>query len=511
MKVNAYRILCYSCFISLFVFCLSAYSVQPPPLSTLRIQKISKVISKYKESGENLEDNDVVNTILKDVSELKEIGLSNIEPEAKKNIQTIQEIGKVVREKVAQKFPESSEDLKTKAEAEAEKIFVMAKILDQVSVKYLKGDNPYVANGCFYSYGSTGHSILVGETVIAVYDIAPEDRIRFDKDFRDQKKASYVETKIRSYYSEKNAYSVQVYNEVKDAVIKENEDNGYIFFMNDWRSPKEVTLRLIKETLNSPNTATPKTAVASAATTPAEDPNSPTSLSKTDAAAQKKKEDIKAIAEEKQRNTSKNAGIDADQGFELAYWGIKKEDFALLYPQYANANDPSEIVVINYDKGPRERMELHFTSDLLYKVVCVFRIGPPEAMSTLGKKIKEKYGAPDQEKMDAPAVPEKEKANRKEQCLEDSHQFVNGICKKCGWSEAELNTTPVEIYTWTGKETYGTLTIRLNTEKTDYTEFILTRENPRIRDLAVSNAEQQKKKELEEQKKKVIEEYKSYK
>jgi hypothetical protein len=491
MISKACRTLCSSCFIFLFISCLSGYGAQTPPTSAMRIQKISNAISKYEAEGNDLKDNDVVNVILNDVAKLY-----RLEPEAKKNDKTTQEISKIVREKVLLKFPETTETLKNKAAAEAEKIFVMSKILDQVSVNYLKGEKPYVAEGCFFSYGSMGNSINVGGTIISMHDLTPEDRVKFDAGYRNQKKESFIQTKIRDYYSEKNAYSVQVYAEVRDAIIKENEDNGYIFYMNDWRKPSEVVNLLIKEmrTKAVPVKSTPSDPTIP--TTPAtpEDPNIPIIASK-DPAIAKKREEIKKIAEEKLlETTTKNAGIDADQGYELAYWGMKKEDFAILYPQYiapvastGTATDTgvetSEIIA--RESGPLSKLEFYFISGLFYKVVYVFR-NPHEAMLAMGNKIKDKYGFTDQEKLDA----------------------TTAGTAKADTPSAELPLE--EIYTWTGKETKGQLTIRRNSEKTAYTDFILSKENPKLKkfgdDLSAS-IESKKRREAEEQRKKNLEEY----
>lgn len=525
MTFNTCRKLCYVSFTCLFIFCISTYGTQPPPISAMRISKISKVISKYKEAGENLNDNDVLNAILKDVSELY-----RLEPEAKKNAKTTQDIGKIVREKVTLKFPDNYETLKKKADTEAEKTFLMAKILDYVTVKYLKGEKPHEAEGYFFSMGSTGNSINIGGTTIAMYDLVPEDRVRFDEAFRNLKKESFVQTKIRDYYSRKNSYSIQIYNEVRDAVIKENEDNGYIFYLNDWRNPKEVAVYLIKDIQATPaavpdKTAPVKAAATVASTVPSGTPGAPGAATTTlplddqknpppgkeDPAITKKREEIRKIAEEKQLdNTTQNAGIDADQGFELAYWGMKKDDFTLLYPQYSSGLGTGDTFTITYDKGALTKLEINFISDFLYKVVYTFRIGPQEAMFSLGRKIKDKYGLTDQEKLDA-ADPAK--ANRKEPC-DGGHNFVNGFCSKCGWSEIEVGNPQEQIYTWTGKETKGQLVIRLNSDKTSYTDFILTRENPKIKKLSDDIAigmEQKRKRELEEQKRKTLEEYNKFK
>jgi hypothetical protein len=329
-----------------------------------------------------------------------------------------------------------------------------------------------------------------------MHDLTPEDRIKFDEGYRNQKKESFIQTKIRDYYSEKNAYSIQVYAEVRDAIIKENEDNGFIFYMNDWRKPSEVVNLLIKEMRTKAvpvkNTPSDPVTVPSTSTTP-EDPNA-TVIVKKDPAIAKKREEIKKIAEDKLLEaTTKNAGIDADQGYELAYWGMKKEDFAILYPQYiasaattGTAIDTTSIEtseIITRESGPLSKLEFYFISGLFYKVVYVFR-NPNEAMLAMGNKIKDKYGFTDQEKLDASTVAK---------------------------TDVPATELPLEeIYTWTGKETKGQLTIKFNSERTGYTDFILAKENPKIKkhgDELAANIESKKRREAEEQRKRNLEEY----
>jgi hypothetical protein len=228
---------------------------------------------------------------------------------------------------------------------------------------------------------------------------------------------------------------------------------------------------LIKELPVPPDeTTAPKTAA------PTEVKKVPTP-SKEDPAIAKKREEIKKVAEEKQREIStKNAGIDAEQGFELAYWGIKKDEFTLLYPKYSTALATGDVETIN-DKEPYTKVEIHFTSASLYKVVYVFKISSNDDMLARQRGIKDKYGKTDQQKLDD-ADPAK--ANRKEPC-ESKHNFVDGICSSCGRTELEAGVPGEQIYTWTGKETIGQLKINLNSEKTAYTSFILTRENSKIK------------------------------
>ncbi len=498
------------------------FPAQTPPISLMRIQKISKIISKYKEAGENLNDSDVQKTIIKEVSEQY-----RLEPEAKKNAKTTQEIGKMVREKVTLKFPDSYEDLKKKAEQEAEKTFQMAKILDYVTVHYLKGEKSFEAEGYFFSYGSTGHSINIGGTTIAIFDILPEDRIKFDEVFRNQKKDTFVQTKIRDYYSRKNAYSVSVYNEIRDALIKENEDNGYVYYLNDWRTPREVSQLLCKDIQASseekpvptvpvgsvekknPGTGPDKTATAVPTLVPDPKTTDPKGVA-VSVVDKKKHETIKKKAEDIQlANSTKYAGIDADQGYELAYWRMLKDDFAILYPQYVKNKD-AESETLAFDQGPIQRLDLIFFSKYFYKVVFDFRVQgiPREALVGIGRKIRDKYGLTDEEKAEA-ADPEK--ANRPEPC-EGEHDFgKDGPCKKCGWTQAELEVPAEQTYTWTGETTKGQLYIKLNPEKTSYVEFRLTKEDPTLKEKIQLEVDKQKKLEEEEKKKKILDEYNKFK
>ncbi|HCE42514.1 MAG TPA: hypothetical protein DET40_03080 [Lentisphaeria bacterium] len=499
------------CIILLFALSADLFSAQTPPISAMRIQKISRIISTYKEAGEDLNDSDVQKAIMKQVAEQYKL-----EPEAKKNSKTTQEIGKMVREKVTLKFPDSYDDLKKKAEAEAGKTFQMAKILDYVTVRYLRGEKSYEADGYFFSYGSTGHSINVGGTTIAIFDIIPDDRVKFDEVYRNQKKDTFVQTKIRDYYSRKNAYSVSIYNEIKDALVKENEDNGYVFYNNDWRNAKEVATMLCKD-IQAEETAMP---------VPVPDKKTPTSPDKvipTDpgtpepkggpallAADKKKLDALKKKAEEIQlQNSTKFAGIDADQGYELAYWRILKDDFALLYPQYVKSAE-GDAESLAFDSGPIQKLDFHFFNKYFYKVVFDFRVQgiPREALVGLGRKLREKYGLTDEEKAEA-ADPAK--ANRQEPC-EAEHDFdKDGACKKCGWTQAELEIPSEQTYTWTGETTKGQLYIKLNAEKTSYVEFRLTKEDPTLKDTISAEIDKKKKADEEEKKKKILEEYNKFK
>ncbi|HRR06702.1 MAG TPA: hypothetical protein P5105_05410, partial [Victivallales bacterium] len=167
----------------LFVFGVCIFFTgKASEISDARVSKINSIISRFKEAGENLNDPDVRMAILKEVSRFYPL-----EPEAKPNLITREELSKVVREKVQLKFPDNYQDLEKRARQNAEKLFQKAKVNDYVKVTYEKGSKSYTVEGYFFGYGAMEHSVNIGGNIIAIFDLIPEDRAKFDDKFRDNR------------------------------------------------------------------------------------------------------------------------------------------------------------------------------------------------------------------------------------------------------------------------------------------------------------------------------------
>lgn len=538
--------------LSFFSFSIREEGAELSAKSAKCIKDITKIIKTYKEEGENLSDRDVQASILADVSELYPL-----EPKGKVNKTTIKEIAQLVREKVAVEFPDKLEDVKKKAEEEADKIFSMSKKLDYVKIRYKRGGKIYELKGVFYSYG--GNSINVGGNTIAIFDLLPEDRIKFDKAYCDREKKTYIQEKISDYYKRKSVFSNKIYNEMLVKIKKENEDAGYIYAWLDWRTPRNLTEILIREIQKEKKTTAPQqvdidTEKNKEDTAATETEKTSETKDKTETAETKMKT-VKKKAEEKLiRINSTYVGIDADQGYQLAIWGMKHKDVNLLFPGQLEIDSKKEIEIINYNSGPLSRVELHFFHDSFYKVALKFRIGPNEGMYALWNQLKERYGSTDEEKemeksqQESGSTEENKKENNeggeietfysrfmrickgnpenciykegedtclecgvRKACAHGNHEFKDGVCIHCGAKEeSETEIEQVQVYHWTGKITIGTLTVKLNDKKTAYTEFVFIKENPKIKEEILKKLEEENKRKAKEESKKAIEEYKKF-
>lgn len=220
-------------------------------VSTERSDEIMKIINNYLRSGEQITDPDVRKAIFADVAKKMEL-----QPKNPPDNRTFSEIADLSREIVDARFKDDPVELKKHAWEEAEKKFKMHQILDPVEVHYTKGKNSYTAKGIFYGYG--GRSIRVDENYIAIFDMVPETRVKFDEEFNRQKKREYVEAKVKEYSSQKIQYSQKVFKSLREKQVKKNEDAGYIYAWKEWRSPQQITelyLSIKKEQLQRQKTA----------------------------------------------------------------------------------------------------------------------------------------------------------------------------------------------------------------------------------------------------------------
>ncbi len=203
-------------------------------VSTERSDEIMKIINNYLRSGEQITDPDVRKAIFADVAKKMDL-----QPKNPPDNRSFTEIADLSREIVDAKFKDDPVELKKHAWEEADKKFKMHQVLDPVEVHYTKGKNSYTVKGIFYGYG--GRSIRVDENYIAIFDMVPETRVKFDEDFNRQKKREYVEAKVKEYSSQKIQYSQQVFKALREKQVKKNEDEGYIYAWKEWRSPQQIT------------------------------------------------------------------------------------------------------------------------------------------------------------------------------------------------------------------------------------------------------------------------------
>jgi hypothetical protein len=171
-------------------------------ISKMRVRKIALIIKEYTSAKEKLTDPFVQKDILDRVA--KEFTL---EPDEKPNTKPVAEVAREVRKLVAKRFPDSIKEIKAKAKKEANRKFKMKEKLDFVTVRVQRGRSNYTVSGVFYGFGVGGKSVRIGDNLpIALFDLSPADRAKFDKAFCDEMKKKYISKKIRQYFDRKQSY-----------------------------------------------------------------------------------------------------------------------------------------------------------------------------------------------------------------------------------------------------------------------------------------------------------------
>lgn len=490
------------------------------PESEKRYGIITKILKSYKKAGENFADPKVKESIYKDIK-----NEMILEPQKKPDKRTYKELAETARNSIADSFKESPEQIKEKAEQIAADRFKMHKPLDEVSVHYKKGDRFFSARGIFYSYG--GNSIKVGDKVIAIYDLTEESRIKFDKTYSETKRKQFIDNKLKEYYAEKTKRSLEVYKELKDKQIAQNEEAGYIYIWKEWRTPKEIAdilIRSVEKNVRPSKTASIAKNGDKAEEKPEEAQEDAAHVTEEgiEEQAAKMYRKVKQKAEKQLLEIANTqAGIDADQGYKMALWGMTLEEVGILLTKgeyykrthggKENNNfkneEEDELIQIQTDKiviengsGPIEKVELGFFYDSFYKVIVEFRIGTMAAMQRVGALLNERYGFTDEQKK---VMVKKEKLKKGEAAEEEILAFQEESDKQ----QNQNKDVPLEqTYHWTGKITFGKVEIKLNSDYT-YSSFALIKESPDVKEAAKAKKLKEEQRKREEKRRKELEEY----
>jgi len=514
-------------------------------ISKLRIKKISDIIRRYKNANEKLSDSYVQDAIFDEVS--NELIL---EPEEKPNEMPVADVAKIVRKKAKKRFPYSIKQIRKKITKEAEKKYKLAKKLDLVTITVSKGRSSYTISGIFYGYGVGGNSVKIAQNrPIAFFDLAPDSRAKFDKDYNVRRKKEYIDNKVRSYYLRKNAYVDSLFKKMQKKITEENEGLGYIYQWGKWRTAKNITEYLIEKmkTEQSQDTSDEELAMDDNENESVEfdtdrDAEAPTNQTPENETNEPKKEQItasenlrlaklKSNIEERQLEISGSQyGVDADQGLvtngKRILWGLTIDEVNMILHNEINSIPDGNKVgdyyteTISFSKGPRDSVKLYFINKIFYKTEITYKIGIPEAMESLWIKLNDKYDEPVEtikkrkdEKARLARLAAIKHLCPKDKKGKDTHTWdkKTGKCKKCGVSKQDLYPPPPPLnqtYTWPGKITTAILQITM-TPKQRVTSFVLTKENKSIKEEMEAVLEDERKRKSEEENRKQIEEYQS--
>ena len=481
---------------------IAAFAQSPIAGSAAKLQAIQKIIDDYQKAGEHLADPDVKKSILGEVAKLMPL-----DAKGKLDTRDAKKLADEANVIASKKFPESEASITKIAEKEASDIFIMANIKDNVSVQYKKGNYLYTVQGTFY--GIFGNTIKVGDKTIAIIDIIPESQAKFDKETNDGKRREYVNAKLQDHATKKKMAAIEALSQLKELQTKNNENNGFILAWKDWR-----TARGIVDMLLSSMTSGESNSNTSQETTPAPTKTEPTPAktettppkpeptpAKTEPVPPPKTEPVQAPAPQptpaqvnvpnqeyyenlKRKIDAKLAeisnscsGIDSDQGYKSALWGLSREDVGLILSvegvKVIQEKESTNIDYIRPKDGPIKEVELYYIANTLVKVSVYFTIADQEGATTLRDALIEKYGLTDEQRKALKEAEEEKKLDKAEKAADGKKK------KEDGDKKAEPEPIPLELsYHWTGKITTASVYFKANGTRSAFDEIKLTKMDP---------------------------------
>jgi hypothetical protein len=479
------------------------------PQSEARVKKIKSIVETYKKAGVKFDDPKIQASIYNDVA-----GLFPIDPKAPADTRSNREISDDIRKDALKNgVSDNPADLRKKAESEAAKIYALSRPMDYVTVRYQKGEKLYTAEGVYYGYGFGEKSVRVGDQYIALFDMLPDSRIKFDKAYCKQKEQEYIESALREHYQQKTAKTMELLRGVREEQLKRNEGGGYIWLQKEWIPGRKVVEMQIAAVIKEERDK----ALAEKGLAP--DPAQPETTAKTGETAETaeagRKDPLEEINKKYQEIRKKisntYAGIDADQGYRLALWGMTREEVDIILDNDKsldkddNSSKPPVVdsrqkdqITLEFSDGWVSQVTLMFHQNLFYKVVVKFNVSDAAAMQRLINTLNERYGSTDEQK--ALKSSEGDKSAPKAPTIDDAERADDPFSAKSDKKKSQVAAGPVEmVYHWTGKVTNGIINIKLTSDRTAYSEFTLTKESPEIRERAEAQAlkEQQKQRDIQ--------------
>lgn len=474
-----------------------ALSSAIPPLSEKRDKMVKKTVIRYAQDGANLEDPDVQAAIKSEIRDKIDAADAS-EIDSRNSSQLHEEVRGIVK----QRYPKSAQQITEEIKEEADKKYQLYSIMDYVTVHYHKGKKYFRSEGLFYSYG--GGSIKVGDQVIAIFDLIPEDRAKFDEYYCQMEKDRFIDKKLGDYFTGKNRYSIKVFRELQERQKEKNEELGYIYTHGGrWRSPVELAQIYIDTYKDRKGSGQPdddiKAPTETGTSTPVETAKVDPALIDTgidiiDTGEAKSPEDkAKAKSASMRAEIASNrAGIDADPGYKGAFFGFTRDEVRIILGDEITFTS-DEVDTISKELGAVQSIELHYVGGYFIRAVINFRIFPDQdIMAIIGRKLRDRYGLTDAEikqreemaklgieKVDKAetAAADKGKADKGKEKTPDKKK--KGKKKGKAAPAAKQKSSEIQIFNWTGKYVKATLTVKIDAEGV-VKSFILVKEDPEL-------------------------------
>jgi hypothetical protein len=211
--------------------------------SDKKVVRIEKIVERSFAQNANSQDYDAIkNAIMGEIEEvfpvkkgvsIKKLNFKKVEKEA--------------GDKSKIKYPLLTKQLEEKYDKEAEEKFVPAKINENIIVHYKLGRSEMVkVTGKYRGLNRYHNGVIIGRETVPVFDLIPEDRVKFVKEYRELVRKNYIRDSVNKYLQDKEHYCVQLITASIKQIAKENEDAGYIHAWHEWRSPLSVADMIYK-------------------------------------------------------------------------------------------------------------------------------------------------------------------------------------------------------------------------------------------------------------------------
>ena len=228
---------------------------KPKTASEKKVQKIEDVIYNYINNGSDIKTEQVKTAIISDVKGL--YPLSGGDDGKPLNI-NITEIRKTAEVEAQKKFSLTDKDLNERYAKEADEIYKPVQIDSVITVNYKQGPYTNSITGRYFGLTYYNDGVRIENSVVPIFDLSDIDKGKFDEKVRVIKKKEYISSKLAAYAEQKKGVTDKTIKEKINDIVKQNEDNGYIFIWNKWLTPEKVVNVLITHIVDSLNKKTPE-------------------------------------------------------------------------------------------------------------------------------------------------------------------------------------------------------------------------------------------------------------
>ena len=204
-------------------------------LSNARIEQIKSILKQYYDKHADLENADVVNDIRRDIQKVVPLA-----PAKKADTRSPYDIKDSLQSKVKEKYGKSPDEIRKSAEKDAEVKYPMAKRNEVVKVYYKRGRSVLSFSGHYYGFGLGGKSVRLNSRNIPVFDLLPESKSLFDKNFNAEMRKNFIDEKIQDYNKERLQYAEKLFSKEYNRIRKQNENLGYIYQSGNWETAESV-------------------------------------------------------------------------------------------------------------------------------------------------------------------------------------------------------------------------------------------------------------------------------